>query len=107
MQAGQSLAPLLKNPTTSSERHILTCFDAGNYSVTGPRWHYIRYADGNEELYDSLNDPQEWTNLAGKPEVRSVRQEMAGKLPVIAAGSGEAPPPPKTKSGRKKKAPAP
>ncbi|MSU47915.1 MAG: sulfatase [Opitutus sp.] len=105
--AGQSLAPMLKNPATASDRHILTCFDAGNYSLTGPRWHYIRYADGNEELYDSPNDPHEWTNLAGRPEVRGVQQEMAGKLPVVAASSRDTPPPPKAKSGRKKKAPVP
>lgn len=78
--AGESLAPLLQDPTTTSDRHILTSFDAGNFAVTGPRWRYLRYADGNEELYDSLNDPHEWTNLAGRPEVRAAQQAMAAKF---------------------------
>ena len=99
--AGESLAPLLKNPAAVSDRVILTCFDAGNYSVTGPRWRYLRYADGNEELYDFVNDPHEWTNLAGRPEVRTVQQEMAAKLPVVAPAINEAAAP--AKSGRKKK----
>ncbi len=102
--AGQSLAPQLKNPTGSSDRHILTCFDAGNYSVTGPRWHYVRYADGNEELYDSVNDPHEWTNLAGRPEVRAIQQAMAAKLPAVSASPSDTPPP---KAGTKKKKKAP
>ena len=100
--AGESLAPLLKNPAAPSDRHILTSFDAGNFAVTGPQWRYLRYADGNEELYDSVNDPHEWTNLAGRPEVRAVQQTMAAKIPIVAPGSNDAAPPP-PKSGRKKK----
>jgi arylsulfatase A-like enzyme len=100
--AGQSLVPLLKNPTTTSDRHILTSFDSGNYSVTGPRWRYLRYADGNEELYDSVNDPHEWTNLAGRAETSHVQQAMAARLPVVAATPGDTPAPP-AKSPRKKK----
>ena len=100
--AGESLAPLLKNPATSSDRHILTSFDAGNFAVTGPQWRYLRYADGNEELYDSVNDPHEWTNLAGRPDVRALQQTMAAKIPVIPASPTDASAPP-AKSGRKKK----
>ena len=104
--AGESLARLLQDPTTTSDRHILTSFDAGNFAVTGPRWRYLRYADGNEELYDSLNDPHEWTNLAGRPEVRAAQQAMAAKIPVVAAHPNDASEPP-PKSGRKKKRLAP
>lgn len=82
--SGQSLVPLLRNPATVTGRHVLTTFDKGNYSVTGARWHYIRYSDGNEELYDSIKDPHEWENLAGKPALQSVREELAGHLPKAA-----------------------
>lgn len=99
--AGQSLAPLLENPATVTDRHIVTCFDAGNYAVTGSRWRYIRYADGNEELYDSLADPHEWTNLAGRPEHRLAQQSLAARLP----GPSEIAPstPPAGKPAKKKK----
>jgi arylsulfatase A-like enzyme len=100
--AGTSLAPLLKNPPTTSGRHILTSFDAGNFAVTGAHWRYLRYADGNEELYDSVNDPHEWTNLAGRPEVRAIQQMMAAKIPVLPASPSDASSPP-AKSSRKKK----
>lgn len=83
--SGQSLVPLLKNPATVTGRHVLTTFGKGNYSVTGARWHFIRYADGSEELYDSIADPHEWANLAGKPGLQSVQQGMAEFLPRAVA----------------------
>ena len=100
--AGESLVPLLKNPAAASDRHILTAFDAGNFAVTGPRWRYLRYADGNEELYDFANDPHEWANLAGRPEHRAIQQAMAAKIPAVTASPADAAAP-SAKSGRKKK----
>ena len=79
--AGKSLAPLLRNPTAETGRRVVTTFDPGNYSVTGKRWHYIRYNGGEEELYDTISDPHEWNNLAGRPESRRTMNEMARHLP--------------------------
>ena len=79
--SGHSLAPLLKNPSQATGRVALTTFDKGNYSVTGARWHYIRYADGSEELYDRASDPHEWTNLAAKPEHAAQKSTLAKHLP--------------------------
>jgi hypothetical protein len=79
------LVPLLRNPTSVTGRHVLTTFDPGNYSVTGKRWHYIRYTDGSEELYDSINDPNEWNNLAGQPAFQRVQKELAAHLPKSVA----------------------
>ena len=53
---------------------------SSNHAVRTEGWRYIRYANGDEELYDETTDPYEWTNLAGGPEVR--RQEgRAGEVP--------------------------
>jgi choline-sulfatase len=79
--SGQSLVPLLKNPKQTTNRTVITTFDEGNYSLTGPRWHYIRYADGNEELYDSQHDPNEWSNLATEEKHRGIVTEMRKHLP--------------------------
>jgi arylsulfatase A-like enzyme len=89
--SGQSLVPLLKNPATVTGRHVLTTFGKGNYSLTGARWHYIRYDDGAEELYDSVNDPHEWENLAGKPAFRSMQQEMSKRLEAMIAAAPNSP----------------
>lgn len=78
---GRSLVPLLKNPAQPTGRVVLTTFDKGNYSATGARWHYIRYTDGSEELYDRDTDPHEWTNLAARPEHAAQMAELAKSLP--------------------------
>jgi arylsulfatase A-like enzyme len=83
--SGQSLVPLLRNPTSVTGRHVLTTFDPGNYSVNSKRWHYIRYTDGSEELYDSINDPNEWNNLAGQPAFQRIQKELADHLPKSVA----------------------
>ena len=46
----------------------LTSHGPGNFSLRDEHWHYIRYADGSEELYDHRTDSEERTNLAGRPE---------------------------------------
>lgn len=78
--SGQSLAPSLREPTRETGRHVITTFDRGNYSVMGSRWHYIRYADGSEELYDLKMDPNEWTNLGGEPKHAAMKAQMAEQL---------------------------
>jgi hypothetical protein len=34
------------------------------------RRHYIRYADGSEELYDHDGDPNEWAQSGGRSAIR-------------------------------------
>jgi arylsulfatase A-like enzyme len=69
---GLSLAPQLKDATTKRERPAITSHNPGNHGVRSERWRYIRYADGSEELYDMVKDPNEWTNLAAMPEHAAV-----------------------------------
>ena len=39
-----------------------------SYSHRYRDWRYVRYANGREELYHTVEDPHEWHNLASKPE---------------------------------------
>ena len=45
------------------------------------RWHYIRYADGGEELYDHEKDPLESTNLAKDSKFDTIKIELSKWLP--------------------------
>ena len=49
---------------------------------------YLRYREGEEELYDIANDPAEWHNLAGSEQhmdiLKSMRKKLQSKLFVVA-----------------------
>ena len=78
---GTSLMPLLKNPDAEWDRPVVTTNGYRNHSVTGDRYHYIRWSDGSEELYDFVADPHEFVNLAGDPEMMAVKSELGKWLP--------------------------
>lgn len=82
---GRSLVPLLRDPQAPSDRAVVTTWHRGNHGVRSERWRYIRYADGTQELYDHRVDPDEFHNLAGKPEHAPVIQELARWLPTTDA----------------------
>lgn len=82
---GQSLRPLLIDPSTKSDRIVCTTYKPGNHSVRSRYWRYIRYADGSEELYDHRVDSGEFHNLAAMPEYESLKQRLAKGMPVMNA----------------------
>ncbi len=78
---GHSLVPLLKNSRARREWPAITTHNHDNHGVRSENWRYIRYADGEEELYDMRRDPSEWKNLAGDPRHRSVIEQHRRWLP--------------------------
>ncbi|MCC7341463.1 MAG: sulfatase [Bryobacterales bacterium] len=87
---GDSLVRFLKNPQAPKDTPTLTTFRRGNHALRDERWRYIRYADGTEELYDHNNDPNEWVNLAPKPEHTPVKQRLAKFFPETNAPASPA-----------------
>ncbi|MEM7011747.1 MAG: sulfatase [Verrucomicrobiota bacterium] len=66
---GPSLTPLLESVDADWPHASVTYLgEPGSYGLSAKDWRYIRYKNGDEELYDIANDPHEWTNLAAKPE---------------------------------------
>jgi hypothetical protein len=59
----------------------------GAYAMINSTWRYIHYHDGTEELYHVKNDPNEWTNLAGKAEYEPIQEMMKKTAPRIFAPS--------------------
>jgi arylsulfatase A-like enzyme len=78
---GHSLVPLLRNPEASWDYPAITTYDFSEFSVRIEDWRYTRYIDDSEELYDHRSDPQEWTNLAYRPEYQEIKGRMAAHIP--------------------------
>ena len=81
---GESLVPLLRNPAAEWSLPAITTADFGSHAVRDPRWRYIRYNDGSEELYDHQSDPLEWTNLAQQELYHSIKQRLRAWMPAPA-----------------------
>jgi arylsulfatase A-like enzyme len=78
---GKSFRALLANPSAAWDAPAVTTYRYKNHTVRTAAWRYIRYANGDEELYDEVKDPNEYTNLAAKPEFAAKRAELAQFLP--------------------------
>lgn len=66
---GQSLVPLLSNPDSkdwADKAAYTVTYNGTGESLRTDEWHLNIWSDGKEgvELYDTRNDPGEFTNLA-------------------------------------------
>jgi arylsulfatase A-like enzyme len=77
----RSLLPLLENPAAEWPHPTLITHGRGNHAVRDERYRYIRYRNGEEELYDHTRDPNEWTNLAADPAHRPIIESLRRHLP--------------------------
>ena len=47
------------------------------------RYRYIRYENGDEELYDHDEDPHEWRNLASSADHSDIKARLQPLLPQV------------------------
>jgi arylsulfatase A-like enzyme len=80
---GRSLITLLNNPQAKWPHPALTTFHRNDHTLRTERWRYIRYANGDEELYDHAADPNEWNNLAKNPNYQKIIIGLKKKLPKM------------------------
>lgn len=78
--SGISLASLIANPGLKTDRAVVTTVDPGNHALSTRDWRFIRYHNGDEELYDIINDPNEQHNLARNESHRDKLIEMRQRL---------------------------
>jgi hypothetical protein len=71
------------------DRNVLLCeVNPGGYTIVNQQWRYIHYADGTEELYDVVKDPNEWDNLAPQENYCAVMAELRQSAPKHFAPPG-------------------
>ncbi|MFM7186159.1 MAG: sulfatase [Planctomycetota bacterium] len=80
---GTSIRGLLADPGAERPEPAVMTHKFRNHAVRTAQWRYIRYANGEEELYDEREDPHEWTNLAGDPRHAAVKTALAALLPQV------------------------
>ena len=79
---GPVLIPLLRDPAARWPHVSITHLsDPGSFGLSAERWRYIRYANGDEELYDIKSDRHEWTNLAGVKKHAAKLAELRALAP--------------------------
>ena len=89
---GFSLKPLLENPESGKWEgpdYAITAlykwaqyYDPAfqNYSLRYQDWRYVRYENGNEELYNTKKDNHEWRNLALDSNFSKTLQKYRSQL---------------------------
>ncbi len=80
---GLSLRPQLQDAATTREQPAITTHNHDNHGIRSEKWRYITYADGSQELYDMVNDPNEWTNLAGDEKYADIIAEHRKYIPKV------------------------
>ncbi|MEM8671432.1 MAG: sulfatase-like hydrolase/transferase [Planctomycetota bacterium] len=80
--SGPSLLPLLSDSSADWPHVSITYLGRpGNFGLSGKRFRYIAYDNGDEEFYDIANDRYEWKNLASDPAFSEQKAELKAQAP--------------------------
>ena len=86
---GESIAATLADPASAVDRSVfLPHMNPNEYAIINRDWRYIRYGEDGEELYNVQSDPNEWNNLAAKPEHKALKAKMRALAPEVFAEPG-------------------
>ena len=84
--AGQSLRPLLENPSRPGRKQAFTLVTRGvkyGQTVRTDRWRCTLWSDEAVELYDEQADPEETRNLAGSGQHAETEKELTALLRAL------------------------
>ena len=90
---GKNLVPAFDDPAHAVRDAAFTVNGAdGGFLLREEKWAYIQYGESaakGVELFDMVNDPRQYTNLASRPEhqavVQGFRAKLAAKLKAVRA----------------------
>jgi arylsulfatase A-like enzyme len=91
-QDGRSLLDLIRDPRVEWGRELL--LESGNpqglttEGLRNYRWKYVEHSNGEVELYDLQNDPDELTSLHADPALAGLRTALATRLHALEKCAG-------------------
>ncbi len=77
---GYDLTPLLQDPSIRWEMPVLNTNGEGDHALRTGEYRYLKYSNGDQELYDLKEDPFEYRNLAGEMACHSVLDSLDAML---------------------------
>ncbi len=80
---GRDITELLPNPYKDWPYPVRTTAGYKNHSIVSEKYRYTQYLDGFEEVYDQEADPNEFDNIANRPDIAAVKTEMKKWLPTV------------------------
>ena len=79
---GHSLLSLIENPAKRWKHPAITSYGYMNTSLYMNDYHYIQYENGEGELYNRVDDPNEWKNIINLSSSKKIVKKMKKLLPV-------------------------
>lgn len=77
---GRSLRPVLSDPKATVRNAAMSLDPRKGHAIRTSGWTYMRYKNGDEELYDMKNDPEQFRNLANSADHAEKRKQLSSLL---------------------------
>jgi arylsulfatase A-like enzyme len=86
---GRSLLPFARDSRVRSGRDIL--LETPSYSaIRSPRYEFVQHANGEQELYDLVRDPDQLQSLHADPRFARLKADLGARLTRLRACAGDA-----------------
>ncbi|MEW4564959.1 sulfatase [Bremerella sp. JC770] len=77
---GKSLASVWSDPQATIHDEVYTLRSRADHLLRTDRWAFMRYGNGDIELYDMQSDPQQFHNLAQDPQHADALADLESRL---------------------------
>ena len=65
---GKRFVPVLRDPKFKVRETALSIHNRAGGGLRSTEWHYMKYGENGEELYDMVKDPDQYTNVVSAPK---------------------------------------
>ncbi len=72
---GKSLLPLLRDPRAKARETALSIHNRVGGGLRSAEWHYMKYGERGEELYDMVEDPDQYTNVVSDSKYAALLEQ--------------------------------